>query len=100
MAVSLGAVATGLLAVGSAPSQATMGTQAARTLGIILMPVAICFAIYSGSLFLFRRELLRKEDLFNREMHSTRTPMLLGYFLCAALVAIFLLDLFGALVHL
>jgi hypothetical protein len=100
MAVSLGAVASGLLALGNAPTEATLGADAAKLLGIVMMPVAISFAVYAATLYLFRRDLLRKDDLYNPEMHATKTPLLLGYVLCAALCAIFLLDLFGAQVHL
>lgn len=100
MAVSLGAVATGLLALGNAPTQNASGAEAARFVGIVLMPVAISFAVYAGTLFLFRRDLLRKGDLFNRDMHSTKSPLMLGYILLAALVVIFVLDLYGGAVHL
>jgi len=102
MAVSLGAVAAALLTVGNAPTQvnAASGAQVAKLLGAVLMPVAIAFAIYSGWLYYFRRELLRKDDLFNPALHSTRIPLILGYLLCGSLATIFVLDLLGSLVHL
>ena len=100
MAINLGAVATGLLAVGSATGDEFPGASAAKLLGAILMPVAICFALYSGSLFAFRRDLLRKDDLFNPDMHSTRIPLILGYILCIALCGIFGLGLLGGVVQL
>jgi len=100
MAVSLGAVAAGLLAVGTAPTQASAGAEAAKLLGTVLMPVAICFTAYAGWLFMFRRSLLKENDIYNPDLHKTGTAMLLGYLLCGALCSIFILDIFGSAIHL
>ena len=95
MSVSIGAVAAALLTIGNAPSEAPGGAATAKLLGVILMPVAICFALFSGWVFTYRRGLLTNDDLFNPHMHSTKVPMLLGYILCAALCSIFILDVMG-----
>ena len=99
MSVSLGSVSAALLAVGHSPHGATTAL-AAKMLGYILMPVAIAFSIYAGKLYMDRRELLRQNDLYNPDMHVTKTPVMLGYLLFIALGIIFILDLSGEVVKL
>lgn len=99
MAVSLGSVSSALLAVGHSAHDSTSAV-AARLLGFILMPVAVAFAIYANNLYQFRRELLRKGDLYSPDMRVTKTALLLGYLLFVALGIIFVLDLSGEIVKL
>lgn len=97
MSISLGTVAAGLLALGD--SDESSGAHVAKFLGNIMMPIALCFTLYSAVLFRFRRELLRKDDIHNPQLYSTTIPVILGYILCFALCAIFILEIFGGYVH-
>lgn len=84
MGVSLGGVAVALLAL----PYGGFGWS----LGFFLMPVAFLYIIYAARLFLFRRSLLRNNDLYNPDMHSTKAAEVMGWVLFFCLSSVFALE--------
>ena len=86
MGVSLGGVATALLSL-------PFGGYG-WSLGFFLMPVAIFYVLYAARLFVYRRNLIRVEDLYNPALHSTKESESLGWVLLIFLSGIFILEVF------
>ena len=97
MSLLLGAVALALFAVGEQQDAATAG-RGARALALVVMPVAVAFAGYSGYLFQSRKRLLQEDKLNAPEIQSSTGSVVLASFLAASLVAVLLVELFGTTV--
>jgi len=96
MSLLLGAVALALFAVGE--QEGAAAGQSAHVLGVVVMPVAVAFAAYSGYLFWSRKRLLQEDKLNAPEIQSTAGPVLLAAFLAASLVGVLVVELFGTAV--
>jgi uncharacterized membrane protein YidH (DUF202 family) len=105
MAITLGSIAAGLLGVsvhsmvpskGSAKAIAAPSDvlNAPEIIGMLLLPVAILFAVYAIFTFHWRGRLIH-ERIPGKLLNDTFGPTVLASILIAALSAVFLLFLFG-----
>jgi len=91
MAVTLATIAVGLLGFTSEWSQHTSGERYAHVVGMLLLPVAVVFCVYSLHTFHWRGKQIRYRESV---LHDDRGPLLLGMVLEATLVTIFALNVF------
>jgi len=103
MAVTIGAIASGLLGAASSGSTAPAGgkltltttsntSNGAKIVGMLLLPIAILFCIYATITFLWRARQIREK--IDSGFHDVVGPTILGILFIVALTAVFLVHLF------